>query len=646
MSYHSTSSAAIQSATNDQGQTAPAGYHYMPDGTLMLDSEHDALYSEKTITSFEMDFSSLTALTETRAFTVSGDNGAVFNLEVRNEDSKYYNFITKLFQVAKAGLYNKVISRSSFEGNIVFPTVTDADQYDISLSAQPVTTRHTKYNEVRFGDGSLDINSTTGSNSLLITKVIYQYTTLTLTISPFSSNASIPGTAGNATIAVSAGKSLTDIQAFSTTFTVANDRALQIIKQPSVSDSFTTTGFTVGDPLTIPGENIYPTATAAFTGDDVNGAIVDGVVVRMDNTDLSAVIKVGDKITTPVTTDTVNGDFAGGAVAITMDAGVATKMAVGDRVTGTAVLDAGIFTVASIDSTNVFSLSAGAAIADGTTLTFSSKINRSLTTVTVVETEGTATDFTMSQAIQFRDNAPLTFFNQMNYRWTSDRVESLAAGYVVFDLTGNGLLIGSSTIADYSSTTTVFAGTEQEKTYVNKEVPAIETTGKPGILRGEVNVQAGNVVFSAQQELLLAQDDVKLGGYGRVNINKVSGYDVILTDLAVVLTEVSTTTTAAVINSTSIPVTSRNGILDSVSTVSGIGINPALANPTVSSGAGAVTGAGTIVLDAPQTIENGATLTFANTGLVATITGNAQVLKAGTYAASIGLDVNNFLSIT
>ena len=72
-----------------------------------------------------------------------------------------------------------------------------------------------------------------------------------------------------------------------------------------------------------------------------------------------------------VTTDTVNGDFSSGATAITMDTAVATKMAVGDRVTGNSVLDAGVFTVATIDSTNVFSLNASAAINDGELLYFS-----------------------------------------------------------------------------------------------------------------------------------------------------------------------------------------------------------------------------------------------------------------------------------
>ena len=46
MSYHNTPRRERQSKTNAQGQTAPAGYHYMSDGTLMSDIEHVKLYGE------------------------------------------------------------------------------------------------------------------------------------------------------------------------------------------------------------------------------------------------------------------------------------------------------------------------------------------------------------------------------------------------------------------------------------------------------------------------------------------------------------------------------------------------------------------------------------------------------------------------
>ena len=60
MSYHNTSrggtgsnarrstttpTPARQNITNTQRQAAPAGFHYMPDGTLMSDADHAALYS-------------------------------------------------------------------------------------------------------------------------------------------------------------------------------------------------------------------------------------------------------------------------------------------------------------------------------------------------------------------------------------------------------------------------------------------------------------------------------------------------------------------------------------------------------------------------------------------------------------------------
>ena len=581
----------------------------------------------KVINEFKLDLSSLPALTSTRQFSVLGENGAGFDLEIKNEDSYYYNFVTNAFQAAKAGLYNQVIAGGYIEGNITFPTITDNDQYDISLTANPLTTKHANRAEVRFGDGSLDINSSTGSNSILLTKVIYQYVDQTLTITTYSPNGTIElASQVNDTITLARGSAVNE-QAFSIAFVT-----------PAIGAA----------PINIPGENIYPTATAAFDGDDINGAITSGSVVRMDNTDLSAVIKVGDKITTPVTTSNVNGDFSGGATAITMGSAVATIMAKGDQVTTgdpAHMLNAGVFLVASLDSTNVFSLDNSASIANTTELIFSSKINRSLTTVTVVETSGVATDFTISQAIYFRDNAPLTFFNQKNYRWPISNYANIVKEQMVVEPGTN--VTTDTSLAIYQDTVTLFPNTLQEEIIVKEEALAVSTIGiNPVITRGDVSTQAGNVVFDKQQILALAGDNVNIGGYGTTRLLDVSGYSVILSDLAIALTPITTTTTGAVDNSTSVPVTSRNGILDDVSTVSGIGINPALVDPTVDTGAGAVTGAGTLVLTAAQTLESGATLTFAGAGQTATITGNIQVVKAGSANQSIRFDVEKLLSIT
>ena len=655
MSYHGYSSSRTPSspssaqAESSQRQ-APPGFHYMPNGALMADSDMVGQADDNsatTISAFDLDLSDISAEGESRAFEIIGGSEVEFRLEVKdNTTGYYYNFATNLFQ-AKQAFLNESISGTSYSGSILFPSVTGSDdQYDVFLFASP-NSRHASYIEARFSDGSLDINNSIGSNSLLMQKVIYQYTALTLTLQGYSVGSALAGTFGTDAITINRGKS--SKSSFSLTTTAAATAAYRVLKSVAASDILSFVSPTIGSaPVVLPGENIYPTATAAFTGDDINGAVTSGVVVRMDNTDLSAVIKVGDKITTPVRTDTVNGAVSSGSKVV-MDNNVALNMASGDQVTGNAYLDANIVTVAELnpDADNVkeFTLSESVAIADGATLTFSSKINRSLTTVTVVETSSTATDFTMSQAINFRDNCPLTFFNQMNYRWPVDNyAHVMGAGFIA---TPGGGTLDNTVLADYLDTTTVFAGTKQEKTYINQEAKAVDTLAlKPTITRGEVSTQPGAIIFNKQQPLALAGNTLKIGGYGQVSIKNTYGYDLVFSNLSVVLTPVQTTTTAAVNNSTSVVVASRNGILDDVSTVSGIGINASLVDPTVDSGAGAVTGAGTIVLTAAQTLENGATLTFANAGLVATVTGDVRILKAGVSSQTLRFDIENLLSIT
>ena len=80
-----------------------------------------------------------------------------------------------------------------------------------------------------------------------------------------------------------------------------------------------------------------------------------------------------------------------------------------------------------------------------------------------------------------------------------------------------------------------------------------------------------------------------------------------------------------------------------MSRLSGIGINPALQNPLVTSGGGS-DGAGDWTMDAAQTLENGITLTVENTGRIATISGNVEIVKAGVSDATIRFDIEKLLS--
>ena len=526
---------------------------------------------EKTIQSFELDLSSLPAASSVRLFSIKGDDGAVFTLEIKNEDSYYYNFITNLFQATKAGLTNKTIVGGVFNGNIVFPTVTDADQYDIYLYAQPVTTKHADYNEVRFGDGSIDINSTTGSNSLLLTKVIYQYVNNTLTLTPFAAQDTVeikPGvTLVTDTVSIAEGGEAVK-QAFSISCAVTTaSKCYRIIKQPTHNDVVAFKSLVIGSaPIKIPGENIYPTVTG---------------------------------------TDATDGAVSG--TSVTMAEPVADSMVVGDKVTGTGIAAASNVTVVSLDSTNVFTASESLTIDAGITLSFS---------------------------------------NQMNYRWLITNQAHLIKPDMKI-ITNSTNLTATTTVADYLDTTTLWVGTEEEEVLVNVSLPAIDTLGlKPVITRGEITTQAGSVIFDKQQKLALTGDALRIGGYGQREITRLYGWDVVFTDLKIELSAVTTTTTSAVSNSTSVPVAERGGILDDVSTVGGIGIDASVAAPTVDTGAGAVTGAGTLVLTAAQTLESGTTLTFAGAGTTATITGDVQILKAGSSSIQLSFDIEKMLSIT
>ena len=610
---------------------------------------------DKIIHGLNLDLSNIPASGERRNFIITADKGSEFSLTVKdNTTGYYYNFVTNVFQATVSRLEVKT-SNKSYSGSITFPAVTGGDdQYDIFFYAKPGT-RHVDYNEVRFADGSIDINSTTGSNSLLIQKVIYQYAAIDLTFRANSLTSTTPGSTTSAAISNNIGRSKVKT-AFSLTYTAATTAAYRILKQPTAGDIINWVQPTIGSaPIDLPGENIYPTARAVFTGDDVNVAVTSGAVVRMSNTDLSAVIEVGDKITADTTTDVLTEPGVGATIKLT-DVECNDMMAVGDRITSSAGnldIDTEVFLIRAINvdgDVRVFQIGdeGGSTVSDdvaanldGVSVIFSPKVNRSLTTVTVVETGGTATDFTMSQDIQLRRGATLTFTPRKNYSWPiTNFAHTLKEGMVVVP---NSPIGTGVTLQKYQDTVTIFEGTAQEETIIKNEVQAVNATGAATVTKGVVTAQAGSIVFSSQQPLSLASDAVSIGAYGEAGISLLNGWDVKFSDLAIALTAPTTTTTEATSAHATIAVADREGVINNVSRVGGIGIDPSVQNPLITSGGGA-DGAGDWTMDAVQTLENGATLTIENTGRVATITGNVKVIKAGTSTLNLYFDIEKLLS--
>ena len=273
--------------------------------------------ADKIIKNFNIDLSDLPEVGASRDFTIKGDEGSEFILEVKDiTTGYYYNFFKNGFVNYQSKLEN-VISNNTYRGSINFPAVTGSDdEYDIQLYAKPGT-KHDKYVEVRFEDGSLDINNSTGSTSLMLKKVIYQYTDVTLTLRAENPDSSFaPASTTTFTKVVSRGSSAAKIP-FSLTATAATDKSLRILKQPELSDFFSRTSLVVGSaPNLLTYEDQYPlvTETALHQNSSYTGLDVTLFAAAPD-------IKVGDAWTTtsgpqPVSPQTV------GSILTTSEAGV------------------------------------------------------------------------------------------------------------------------------------------------------------------------------------------------------------------------------------------------------------------------------------------------------------------------------------
>ena len=622
----------------------------------------------KIIKSFEINLKDMPASGQTREFSVIGDANSIFSLEVKNEDGYYYNFDTKLFAATKARLNRKRIVGARFTGAINFPAAGDDDQYDIYLFAENgYDTFHAPVNEVRFPDGGLDLNSSTGSNSSLLQKVIYQYDDTTLTLTALSPNgATVFGSmsVASATIALSRNQQLTSFS-FSVVVTAHTSKAFQIARQPNSTDITGKVERAIVAPVSIPNENIYPTVTST---DTVDGIIAGGgsvVKVVMDNNVADKMV-VGDKITAATSTSTVDGEVES-SVNVTMDHGVTTKMSIGDQVTvgtGEASVAFVAATGESINNTlvkvtalrvggdaNVFALSEAVVVPDGTALIFSARCNRDLTTVEALNPDtDNVKEFSMSQNTGLVDGVALSFSSQENHKWS-------VGGIGILGLKNGARLIGAnitagSKISPLSDTITYETITEDEHGGLQKTTntvttvtsPALETAQQPATTtNGKITAQLGNITFNKQQKLALSGDTVGMYAYGQNAIKELLGVDIKLENLKVELTKPTTTTTEATSAHATIAVADREGVINGVSQVSGIGINPLLIDPTLTTGGG-LDGAGDWVMDAVQTLENGTTLTVENTSRVATITGTISINEVGLDDFTLFFDIERILS--
>ena len=91
------------------------------------------------ITNVEIDQTLLPYNSTSRYIKVSGDNDAVFTLEIKKSDGKYYDFTTNTFTTAYTSR-NKLTNvrvDGRYQTSITFPTVSSAETYTITIYALP-----------------------------------------------------------------------------------------------------------------------------------------------------------------------------------------------------------------------------------------------------------------------------------------------------------------------------------------------------------------------------------------------------------------------------------------------------------------------------------------------------------------------------
>ena len=219
------------------------------------------------IQQFNIDLNYISNIGETRTFTVNGSDGSIFSLIVERlvgSTITYYDFSTSTFVSGQKRLKNRKLLKGSYSGNIVFPTGglssgNNPNTYTLKLFAESTwDTTHARHTEVRFPDGALDVNSSTGSNSDLLQKVIYQFPETVVSLSAISPN-SLSGfgsaTITTDTITVQRGRNTGKIP-FTITCTLASTKAGAIKRNPLQSDLTAFAARTLGEPVKIKGVTV------------------------------------------------------------------------------------------------------------------------------------------------------------------------------------------------------------------------------------------------------------------------------------------------------------------------------------------------------------------------------------------------------
>ena len=648
-----------------RGAKAPAGFHYMPNGKLMKDADHIAMfgYIDKKITGSNIDVTDIAYNGETRSFQISGQPGAVFSIEIYDDSTtpNYYNFKTRTFSTTKSSLNKNYFKSNIYDFDVVFPSIEFIDatcdynddptiahddddgkikagmtvtgtgipagatvnsvtsdtsfelsasttggavtngaltfgglikKYTINIIAETgnnIRTSHTDFEQVNFEDGSININACKGSNSNILQKIIYQDVKKNLHLSCIAPSL------------------------YLTSADTVNGAV-------SSSNRIVIDGSAIDPNIVQVGDLVTGTGIAASVH-----AIVDKIDPDGDNT---------NEIQTSIA------DSIGDGVAITF-----TPPFNGITPHGTD----------STTGAQSIELSSGKYSSYGFTITVTAPAGRTLSAFRTPTTD----DLCVFKNVTFGSSALAisgedTDSDAKFFRWPVTNIAGLASG-MTLDPARSGTGANTTTPAAISQYTTTQTSTRvvEEKyssTIIEEELEDVSVNGIDAYgyditaidRTGAITARQGNITFDTQQlDALKSDSNVRIFGHGKNNINNVTGTELEIKNVVITPTQVSTTTTGSVSNSTTIPLTEIRDISRN-STVRGVGIDASAVNPIVTNKA-AASGGANITVSAAQTLESGQTLFFDGASRIITITGTVVVKKMGISDTTVYFDLERFI---
>ena len=580
------------------GVKAPAGFHYMPNGKLMSDADHIAMfgYIENKVKNISVDTTDVSVFGENRSFSITTDAGAILSIEIY-EGNNYYNFKNKLFE-NKSNRLEKVESNGTYNFSVKFPNNEGGSlkTYYLNIYAETafnIKTKHADHIEAVFPDGTIDLNNSVGSKSDIVQKILYQDTVKGMRLSCVAPSLYLTSTSTVNGATSSSNRIVVDGQ------TLADNAHLY-----AIGDKVTGTGIAA---------SVHAIITKIDPDNDNANEFEISVTDSATNDDTLTFTPPFNGMT-PHYTESTTGSFISSSLA----SGKNTKLKF--TITCTA-LSGRTFSV--IKTPTIEDLCAVKLV------TFGASAN-------AIEGENTSSD---------------TVF----HRFPVTNIAGLREG-MVLDPARSGT--GANTthkarISEYRTNVTIQEIVEN-KYYTDFKDIEIQDVYKPGVdplhndvstidRTGAVTAQAGNITFDTQQvDALKADSNVRIFGYGSENIEAITGAKVYLSDITLTPTQVSTTLESASSNSTTLVVTEAGNISVGM-TVRGVGIDASAANPTVVSKSVA-TGSANVVVSAAQTLESGQTIFFDGASNVVTITGTLEIEKMAISDTVLYFDVERFLT--